>query len=387
MKLQDLKPNPENPRTIDKESFDRLKGKIQRNPDGLTANKIVHKDGTIIAGNQRWRAITELKLELKDDWFKDVSGWTAEQIREYLVVSNISDGDWNWDTLLNEYEPTELSDWGLEVPDWKDDTEVEEDEAPEVSKEPAISQLGEVYQLGRHRVMCGDSTDKASVESLMAGAKADMVFTDPPYGMDLDTDYTKMGSTAKKHDKVIGDNIQFNAEPLLDMFDYCNEIFLWGADYYVETLARQYPNLGSWIIWDKYSDKERTGLLDGRFGSTFETCWSKTPHKREIARVLVTTNYTARGDEERKHPTQKPVALACWFLQRWAKDKTNIVDLFLGSGSTLIACEQTDRICFGMELDPKYVDVIRKRYAKYTNPDTWESEWETLTPAITVKEQ
>ena len=254
---------------------------------------------------------------------------------------------------------------GFEPLPLRDLDESKEDEIPEPPVEP-VSNVGQIYKLGRHRLMCGDSTDKASVERLMDGAKADMVFTDPPYGMDLDTDYTKMGDGGKKHDKVISDNTQFNAKALLDMFKDCNEIFLWGADYYVETLGRNYPELGSWIIWDKYSDSERTGLLDGRFGSTFETCWSKTKHKREIARILVTTNYTARGDETRIHPTQKPVALAQWFFNRWAKDKTNIVDLYLGSGSTLIACEQEGKTCFGMELDPKYVDVIIQRWENLT---------------------
>lgn len=233
-----------------------------------------------------------------------------------------------------------------------------------------------------HFIMCADSAVKENVERLMDGKKADMVFTDPPYGMNLDTDYTKMGDGGKKHDAVIADNVQFNASQLLSMFSYCKEIFLWGADYYVETLGRQYPNLGSWVIWDKYSDSDRAGLLDGRFGSTFETCWSKTAHKREIARVLVTTNYTARGDETRVHPIQKPVQLGQWFFKRWGKADDIVVDLFLGSGSTLIACEQTDRTCYGMELDEKYLDVIRKRWAKYVYPDRWEKEWEILTPAI-----
>jgi DNA modification methylase len=131
-------------------------------------------------------------------------------------------------------------------------------------------------------------------------------------------------------------------------------------------LGREYPNLGSWIIWDKYSDQERFGLLDGRFGSSFETCWSKTPHKREIARVLVTTNYTAKGDETRVHPTQKPVALAKWFFERWGKPDDLIVDLFGGSGSTLIAAHQTNRVAYLMELDPQYVDVICARFQKLT---------------------
>jgi hypothetical protein len=120
MKLSDLKTNPDNPRTITAEAFEQLKAKIQRNPDGLTANKIVHKDGIIIAGNQRWRAINDLKLELNPEWFKDVSGWTDEQIREYLVTSNISDGAWHWDVLSSTYDHLELEEWGLQIPNWDD---------------------------------------------------------------------------------------------------------------------------------------------------------------------------------------------------------------------------------------------------------------------------
>jgi hypothetical protein len=128
-----IRPNPDNPRTITTEAFNQLKAKIQRNPDGLTANKIVHKDGIIIAGNQRWRAINDLKLELQDDWFKDVSGWTDEQVREYLVTSNISDGVWDWDILSSTYDHLELEAWGLEIPNWddkedKDPTEKDSDD-------------------------------------------------------------------------------------------------------------------------------------------------------------------------------------------------------------------------------------------------------------------
>ena len=116
MKLNSLKPNPDNPRTISKEAFERLKGKIKKNPDGLTANKIVHKEGIIIAGNQRWRVLQELKLELKDEWFKDVTGWTDEQIKDWLIDSNISDGEWDWDILANQYEPDYLIQRGIQLP-------------------------------------------------------------------------------------------------------------------------------------------------------------------------------------------------------------------------------------------------------------------------------
>ena len=332
---------------------------------------VVHR-GVVLAGNGTLEAArslgwTEIDVaEVPDDWDMDTA-------KAYALADNRTAelAEWDESELAKQLLELQDADWditelGFEVPALSDiDGDKDEDEIPEPPVEP-ITKLGQIYQLGRHRLMCGDSTDEATVNRLMDGAKADMVFTDPPYGMDLDTDYTKMGDGGKKHDKVIADNQQFNAQSVLKMFDYCKEVFLWGADYYIETLNRQYPDLGSWVIWDKYSDSERKGLLDGRFGSSFETCWSKTKHKREIARVLVTTNYTARGDETRIHPTQKPVALALWFFERWAKDGANIVDLFLGSGSTLIACEQADKNCYGMELDPKYCDVIIKRWENLT---------------------
>jgi DNA modification methylase len=239
------------------------------------------------------------------------------------------------------------------------------DDVPEPPADP-ITKPGDLWILGNHRLLCGDSTNIQHVERLMDGQKADLVFTDPPYGMNLDTDYSKMGDGGKTHKAVIADDEQYDAGFLLSTFAYCKEIFLWGADYYVETLRRTYPNLGSWIVWDKYSDEQRQGLLDGRFGSAFETCWSKTQHKRELARVLVTTNYTARGDETRVHPTQKPVALAEWFFDRWGKQHDVVVDLYGGSGTTLIACEKTSRHCRMMELDPAYCDIIVKRWEDFT---------------------
>jgi DNA modification methylase len=137
-------------------------------------------------------------------------------------------------------------------------------------------------------------------------------------------------------------------------------VFLWGADYYFETLARKYPNLGSWIIWDKYSD-DRVGLLDGKFGSSFETCWSKQVHKRELARVLVTTNYTARGDETRVHPTQKPVELLEWLVKTYTNENEVVLDNCMGVGSTGVACKNTKRKFIGIELDKTYFDIAVSR--------------------------
>lgn len=117
MDLTSLRPNPHNPRIISEEDFDSLKDKIKRNPNGLAAHKIVHKDGIIIAGNQRFRALKELGLKLQEDWFLDAGDWDDEQIREWLVTSNISDGKWDWGMLSAQYDAIELEDWGLDIPD------------------------------------------------------------------------------------------------------------------------------------------------------------------------------------------------------------------------------------------------------------------------------
>lgn len=331
----------------------------------------------ILAGNHTYKAAKALKWKQIEATFIDCDD---DQALRILLMDNRANDVASYDdhalvSMLKEMMETELKldGTGFDPSDLDDlirDLELADDK-PNLSDPDAVPNdapsktvSGDVWLLGKHRLVCADSTNPTDLAKLMNGKQADMVFTDPPYGMNLDTDYTKMGSN-KKYSNVIGDNQQFDASFLLTTFSYCKEIFLWGADYYVETLNRQYPDLGSWIIWDKYSD-ERIGLLDGRFGSTFETCWSKTTHKREIARVLVTTNYTAKGDETRVHPTQKPVALAKWFFERWGKEQDIVVDLFGGSGSTLIAAHETNRVGYLMELDPKYCDVICKRWEQLT---------------------
>jgi site-specific DNA-methyltransferase (adenine-specific) len=190
-----------------------------------------------------------------------------------------------------------------------------------------------------------------------------MVFTDPPYGMNLDTDYTKIRGSDKAIDKgggrkykpVIADDKPFDPSFIPEL---APEVFMWGGDYYHHRL----PEGGSWIVWDKRGSTEADKII----GSSFELCWSKQKHKRDIARILWMGSFGDKEARQRVHPTQKPTSLVCWFFDRWGKDKPNIVDLFLGSGSTLIACEKTNRKCFGMEIDPHYCQVIIDRWEQYT---------------------
>ena len=233
--------------------------------------------------------------------------------------------------------------------------------------------------------MCGDSTLEENVKKLMDGEKADMVFTDPPYGMNLNTDWSGAKSKlsflehtgakpqGNKYDRVIGDNDDFHPSlitTIFDNFEYCKEIFTWGADYYSELIPNRKD--GSWFVWDKRSNEdtkiEYVNQTDKMYGSCFELCYSKTKHRREIARVKWAGIFgtECEFDRERTHPTQKPTLLSVWFIEKFSKEDNSIVDLYGGSGSTLIACEQLNRNCYMMELDPYYCQVIINRWEEYT---------------------
>lgn len=373
--------------------------------NGVGRSILIDKDNRIIAGNGIVEAAGNIGLEdvqiVETDGSKIIAvkrtdiSLDSQKGREMALADNATaaaDLSWNKGNI-DEAADSFGFDPGEWISDWNqsEDTEVEEDEAPEVNEsEPAKSELGKVYQLGRHRLMCGDSTDAGSVAILMDGQKADMVFTDPPYGMDLDTDYSGMkseifkgGIGGKKYEQGIVD--EFNPKMIESIMQLnVKETFLWGADYYAELLPDK--NKGSWIVWDKRSndndDIQADEASDKMYGSCFELCWSKTKHKREIARIKWAGIFGMYGDDSKRfHPTQKPVALAQWFLKRFSKSEERVVDLFGGSGSTLIACEQLGRKCYMMELDSKYCDVIRKRYWKFTH-DGNEEGWEEGTPEV-----
>jgi len=203
----------------------------------------------------------------------------------------------------------------------------------------------------------------------MDDSKADMVLTDPPYGMNLNTDWSKLkgslNAIAKTkggcYKKVIGDDVYYDPSFLLDYFKSVKEIFLFGGDYFCKNL----PDNGAWMVWDKRKPNGQEKAI----GSSFEIIWSKHKHKKDILRFDWFGFLSSKDPVEAKnrmHPTQKPTSLLCELLNRFSKDKSMIADIYLGSGSTLIACEKTNRKCYGMEIDPHYCDVIVKRWEEFT---------------------
>lgn len=372
--LSDLKLNENNPRLIREDKFKKLVASIKDFPKMMELRPIViDKDMNILGGNMRFRALQEAGYnEIDDSWVKIADKLTDEEKKRFVIEDNMPFGEWDWDILANNFEVGDLLDWGFNENELKIEQEVVEDEVPEVSDKPAVSKLGEVYQLGRHRLMCGDATKIEDVEKLMNGQKADIFIGDPPYGMRLDTNYSGMHGMhrGKNHEQVIGDDEDFDVNTIMPTVGDIAKQIWFGADYYAKSLGDT-EHSGSWAVWDKRVEESQ----DAGFGSCFELFWSKEKHKRMIYRFQWAGFFTQGEKRDFDHPTEKSVRLISKILEDYGKDAVNVLDLFLGSGSTLIACEQTNRICYGMEIDPKYVDVIRKRYAKFIGK---ENEWQTL---------
>jgi DNA modification methylase len=370
LKLSAIKPNPDNPRLIKDEKFKKLVQSINDFPKMMELRPIIIDDDNIIlGGNMRYRALQELKMkDIPDEWVKKASDLTDEEKKQFIIKDNVGFGEWNYDQLANEWNAEDLDRWGLDIPSFDTEPEqieaVEDDyEIPDTIKTDIV--LGDLFEIGQHRLLCGDSTKIDDVEKLMNGKKADMVFTDPPYGMFLDTDYSGMSGKDRKgktYDKVIGDNEDFSPElinTIFACFDYCDEIFIWGVDYYFNLI----PNFkdGSLIVWDKTLGTNG----DADYNSEFELAWSRTPHKKEVIHFNWFRYFglSSQDIKTREHPTQKPLQIITDLLDKYCKGKI-VADIYGGSGSTMVACHQTKRICYMQELDPKYCEVILQRMLK-----------------------
>ena len=237
-KLSELKELPGNPRTIKKDQFEKLKKSLQDNADYFEARPIILSDRTgeniILAGNQRYKAAKALKMEqVPTITLHDL---TEAREREIIIRDNVNNGDWNVDLLANEWNPDELIEWGVEIPDLKPQLEIIEDEAPELDEsQPAKSKLGEIYQLGEHRLMVGDSTKAEQVAELMAGEKADLLVTDPPYNVAYGQEGTvheRRGTAREIMNDKFDDNAHFQMF-LEDAFSAADQSMKPGAGYYI----------------------------------------------------------------------------------------------------------------------------------------------------------
>lgn len=398
MKIKNLKLNPDNPRSIKPEKLEKLANSIRDFPKMMVKRPIVYDENkVIIGGNMRYRAIQSLGMtEIPDEWVSDASDFTPEERHRFVMQDNAEMGEHDYDMVANQYDLEDLDAWGIDVPYADVTEEVEEDEAPEVSSEPPVSQLGVVYQLGRHRVYCGKADE---LDKLMNGTKANLLLTDPPYGVsytDKNEFLNRIGKPIASPNPIENDHQtpdemkEFWTENFGNIFKHLAN----DATYYITS-----PQGGELLLL-------LLALYDIGYPSRHMIIWAKNNHvlgrcdynyKHEpiLYGWLDKHKFVGGGKQKtsvweidkphssKEHPTMKPVELFAECILNSTEKGDLVLDPFLGSGTSVMAAEQTDRICFGSELDPKYVDVIRKRYTKFISPDKELPEnWEELTPAI-----
>ena len=361
LKIKDIHPYERNARKND-QAVDAVAKSIEQ--CSYVAPIVVDENHVILAGHTRWKALKKLGRTECECIVKD--GLTDEQ-KKYRLLDNKTNelADWDFDLLADELDGLDFGDleldWGVDDDEEKE--VVEDDYEVEVPEEPK-AKLGQIYQLGRHRLMCGDSTSIDAVETLMGGQMADMVFTDPPYGYNYQSN---MREKTKRFDVLEND------DKILDFFPnvrlVCNGfVFIcttWKVlDKWIP-LFKKYHDLTNMIIWDKGGGG--IGDLKHTFSTDYEVILCSNNGK-EIKGKRIGSVWNIQKDSatEYTHPTQKPVKLSELAIRNTTERGAVVLDLFGGSGSTLIACEQLDRICYMMELDPRYCDVIIKRWENFT---------------------
>lgn len=327
---------------------------------------VVDKNYTIIIGHCRYSAAE--RLGLKTVPVVVASELTAEQVRKLRNLDNkLNESEWDFDLLKDDILDLDFSDfdidWGIEEDEVI--TSIEEDEAPEVDKaNPPITQLGDIWQLGEHRLMCGDSTDALNINILMDGKTADMIFTDPPYGYEYQSN---MRTKSKKFDVLKNDDKILDFMPAIK--DVCKGfIFIcttWKVlDKWLPLFKRHYE-LTNMIIWDKGGGG--IGDLKHTFSTDYEIILcSNNGAKITNKRIGSVWNVPKDNANDYVHATQKPVKLSAIAIESTTNKNNIVLDLFGGSGSTLIASEQLNRKCYCMEIDPKYCDVIVKRWETFS---------------------
>ena len=366
-----VKPNKGNPRFIRDEKFAKLVKSLREFPDMAQLRPlIVNAEMVVLGGNMRLKAMQELKWETVPVIVAD--NLTPEQEAEFVIKDNVGFGEWDWEMLANQWDADLLTDWGLDIPHFEPELELEAEEddyeMPDELQTDIV--LGDLFEIGEHRLLCGDSTDSDAVARLMDGEKADIVFTDPPYK--IETEGGEKGSIGAGLRKQ-GKDIEFisNFEPTeflqvlpivfgrnMNAYIFCNKELLpdylvWAKDagYSFNVLIWKKPN--AIPIGDSHRPDIEYLLLFRK-----SAIWNNGLKDVNYSRCL------EYGRESGLHPTMKPIELISNELKISSNIGSIVMDFFLGSGSTMVASHQLKRKCYGMELGPKYCQVIIDRMRK-----------------------
>jgi DNA modification methylase len=393
MNINEIKPNPNNPRIIKDDKFKKLVKSIQDFPQMLELRPIVIDENNIVlGGNMRLKACIEAGL--KDVPVKQAKELTEEQKKEFIVKDNVGYGEWDWDDLANNWDAEELVEWGLDIPNFDAKVlEADEDDfaAPEGGIETDIL-LGDLFEIGEHRLLCGDSTDSDQVAKLMNGQKIDLVFTSPPYNSG-DVAMRGGGNFAfgKTGAKTLYENFKDDKTPE-EYFDFCINI-LNNISLYVNELhsifwnvsynANSRDNYGKIVFSDinPFSVKEtiiwNKGVAipitsEGILSRNSEFIFLMSKGQKYLTNQKIgensvywnTWNISSSGSQKNEHKACFPVELPFKAIEDFSKLDSLIYEPFMGSGTTMVASHQLKRNCYGIELDPKYCQVIVDRMKK-----------------------
>lgn len=380
--LSEIKPNPENPRIIKDDKFKKLVQSLKDFPEMLELRPVVvNADMVVLGGNMRLRAAEAAGL--KEIPVLVADKLTKEQEREFIIKDNSSFGEWDWDILANQWDEQELKDWGLDIPlSFNPSGEASEDdfEIPDEIKTDIMR--GDIFDIGHHRLICGDSGNVEDLSKLMSGEKSDMVFSDPPYGVSIGKK-NRMLNSVQKAGRNLKDIKDDEASPdelhaiLLPAFVNLRENSKEDCTYFIT--APQGGGIGMMmmmmrdaglpvrhvLIWKKNAPTFSMGRLDYDYKhEPILLTWTKKHNFYGAGSQKTSVWEFDKPRSSKEHPTMKPVELIGNAILNNSKENDLIVDIFLGSGSTMVASHQLGRICYGAEIDPHYCQVIIDRMLK-----------------------
>lgn len=386
-----LKHFERNPRRISKEQFEKLCNNIKADPDFFNARPLlvnkIGKDHIVYAGNQRLRAAHKLKLDKVPCVI--ASDLPESLMKKRLVLDNITHGEFDYDLLASEFDMNELLELGMQEKDLEifniQDIEPEAEDESELFEpckdEDAITKLGDIYELNRHRLVCGDSTNPDVVSKCLNGAEPILMVTDPPYGVEYDPSWRKdikgKHGVAKALGKVQNDD-RINWALAWHLFPG-SVAYIWHAGKYCGEVEKSLNEAEFEIISQIVWVKQHFALSRGDYHWQHEPCWyvCRKGHKHnwQGARDQATTwdisnlncfgKSKEEGEERTAHSTQKPIECMARPIRNNTAQGEGVYDCFMGSGTTLIAAEQLNRICYGIELSPAYCDIIVDRWKKF----------------------
>ena len=377
--INEVKSNPNNPRIIKDDKFKKLVASIKELPQMLELRPIVvNEDMIVLGGNMRLKACKEAGL--KEIPIIKASELNEEQQRAFIIKDNVGFGEWDWDALANEWDAEQLEEWGLDIPNLEgvELDAVEDDFEADADAIETDIVIGDLFEIGEHRLLCGDSTDSDSVAKLMNGEKADISFTSPPYNAGTTPTEIKMN---KKSKYANDDDNKDESEYLNLLTDFTKNTLLFSEYSFVNiqslsgnktALIDFLYNMKSFyadtIIWQKQN--AQPAMAENVLNSQFEyihifshkanRAIGTKKFRGTLSNVLEISKQTK--NKVKDHNATFPIDLANYVVSNFSEK--SIIDLFLGSGTTMVAAHQLNRKCYGMELDPKYCQVIIDRMLK-----------------------